>query len=79
MTELIPEFIAHGVFTIDSRKYGKLTVHTGRCPADFRDRSRAAGFVIMFEGQPRRIRMLESYAKLLGPNVGEPVGIVFHD
>lgn len=70
-----PLFIAEGSFELK----GLGTVYTGKCPADFRNRERSRGFDVIFNGTKRKIKALESFAKLDGPRVGEQVGLVFEE
>lgn len=55
------------------------TVWTGRCPTDWTNRSDAIGAQVVMDGMVKTVKMMESYATVLGPNVGAPIGLIFED
>jgi hypothetical protein len=75
MAATAPEFVIEDSFEVRGR--GK--VYTGRCPADWRDRSKAIGARVLVNGETLVVKALESNAKLTGPDVGDPVGLIFED
>jgi hypothetical protein len=78
MTDDIPTFHADDKAIINHDGYA-LTVWTGRCPADWTNRSDAIGARVIMDGTVRTVKMMESYATVLGPGVGAPIGLIFED